>query len=98
MKPDNTVTVRVVTLGPGDAQNTSIAKGLEVGEMVVVDGADKLREGAAVTLPGAKPAADSKATDAKAGDAKPADGTKPEDAKQGDDQKGEHHHRHKDGQ
>ena len=98
VKPDNTVTVRVVTLGPGDAQNTSIAKGLEVGEMVVVDGADKLREGAAVTLPGAKPAADSKATDAKAGDAKPADGTKPDDAKQGDDQKGEHHHRHKDGQ
>jgi len=97
VKPDNTVTVRVVTLGPGDALNVSIAKGLEAGEMVVVDGADRLREGAAVTLPEAKGAA-AKATDTKPadGDAKPAD-AKPGDAKPADsDQtKGQHRH-HKD--
>jgi multidrug efflux system membrane fusion protein len=46
-----TVAVRPVTLGPGDATNVAIAKGLAVGETVVVDGADRLKEGAAVTLP-----------------------------------------------
>jgi multidrug efflux system membrane fusion protein len=57
VKADNTVTVRAVTLGPGNANDVSVAKGLETGEKVVVDGADKLREGAAVTLPEEKPAA-----------------------------------------
>ncbi|MGB8839806.1 MAG: MdtA/MuxA family multidrug efflux RND transporter periplasmic adaptor subunit [Aliidongia sp.] len=57
VKADNTVTVRPVTLGPGNANDVSVVKGLEVGEKVVVDGADKLREGAAVTLPEEKPAA-----------------------------------------
>jgi membrane fusion protein, multidrug efflux system len=57
VKPDNTVTVQVVSLGPGDAQNISVTKGLEVGQPVVVDGADKLREGAQVTLPDEKKAA-----------------------------------------
>jgi multidrug efflux system membrane fusion protein len=56
VKPDNTVTVRPVTLGPGNADDVSVAKGLETGEKVVVDGADKLREGATVTLPEEKPA------------------------------------------
>jgi len=90
VKPDNTVTVRVVTLGPGDSTNTSITKGLELGEMVVVDGADKLREGAAVTLPDAKPAQApaSNAAPATPGaaPAKPADGA-PDPAKP------EHHHK-----
>jgi multidrug efflux system membrane fusion protein len=57
VKADNTVTVRVVTLGPGNANDVSVVKGLEVGEKVVVDGADKLREGATVTLPEEKPVA-----------------------------------------
>jgi membrane fusion protein, multidrug efflux system len=101
VKPDNTVTVRVVTLGPGNSDKVSVSKGLEVGELVVVDGADKLREGAAVSLPEAKPAQQGT-------DAKPADGaeTKPagDDAKpakpadgEGDQTKGQHRH-HKDSQ
>jgi len=48
VKPDNTVTVRVVKLGPTQGESVSIEAGLAPGEQVVVDGADKLREGAAV--------------------------------------------------
>ena len=48
VKPDKTVTIRPVTVGPVEGQNTSIAKGITAGEIVVVDGVDKLREGAKV--------------------------------------------------
>jgi multidrug efflux system membrane fusion protein len=47
---DQTVSVRKVTLGPGDAANISITQGLAAGETVVVDGADKLKDGARVLL------------------------------------------------
>ena len=47
---DQTVSVRKVTLGPGDATNTAITSGLEPGDTVVVDGADKLKDGARVLL------------------------------------------------
>jgi multidrug efflux system membrane fusion protein len=47
---DQTVSVRKVTLGPGDATNISITQGLAPGETVVVDGADKLKDGAKVLL------------------------------------------------
>ncbi|HSY07079.1 MAG TPA: MdtA/MuxA family multidrug efflux RND transporter periplasmic adaptor subunit [Steroidobacteraceae bacterium] len=43
-----TVSVRKVTLGPGDPTNVVITQGLKPGEMVVVDGADKLKDGAKV--------------------------------------------------
>ncbi len=48
--PDQTVSVRKVSLGPGDANNVSIKQGLTPGELVVVDGADKLKDGAKVLL------------------------------------------------
>ncbi len=48
VKPDDTVTVRVVKLGPAQGDNVAIETGLAPGEQVVVDGADKLREGAKV--------------------------------------------------
>jgi multidrug efflux system membrane fusion protein len=48
VKPDNTVTVRVVKPGPIQGDNVSIEEGLAPGEQVVVDGADKLRDGAKV--------------------------------------------------
>ena len=57
INPDKTVTVRVVTVGPSQGERQSITAGLEPGESVVVDGSDKLREGAKVTLPGAENAA-----------------------------------------
>src|SRR5579862_5420077 len=48
---DSTVNVRKVTLGPGDDNNITVLQGLKVGERVVVDGADKLKDGAKVMLP-----------------------------------------------
>lgn len=51
---DKTVSTRGVTLGPGTADKVAIEKGLEAGELVVVDGADKLRQGALVELPAAE--------------------------------------------
>jgi multidrug efflux system membrane fusion protein len=50
VSPDNTVTVAKVNLGPGDGQRIAILSGLQLGESVVVDGADRLRDGAKVTL------------------------------------------------
>jgi multidrug efflux system membrane fusion protein len=45
---DNTVTVKPVTLGPSSAERIEIQSGLTPGDRVVVDGADKLRNGAKV--------------------------------------------------
>jgi len=47
---DQTVSVRKVTLGPGDPTNITITQGLAIGETVVVDGADKLKDGAKILL------------------------------------------------
>ena len=70
VKPDNTVTVRVVKLGPTQGDNVSIDAGLAPGEQVVVDGADKLREGAKVE-PVGKNATPGKDGPRKAGGANP---------------------------
>jgi len=48
--PDQTVSVQKVTLGPGDASNVTISSGLKAGDTVVIDGADKLKDGAEVIL------------------------------------------------
>jgi multidrug efflux system membrane fusion protein len=55
VKPDNTVTVRNVKIGPVDGERTSIKTGLQVGERVVIDGSDRLKEGATITIPADKP-------------------------------------------
>jgi multidrug efflux system membrane fusion protein len=47
---NQTVSVDKVTLGPGDSTNISITQGLKPGEIVVVDGADKLKDGAKVLV------------------------------------------------
>ena len=57
VKPDNTVTVRPVKTGPVDGERTSIKSGLQVGERVVTDGSDRLREGAKITIPADRPRA-----------------------------------------
>ena len=53
---DQAVSIRPVTVGPVSGDIVAIEKGLAVGEQVVTDGADKLREGAKVevTTPGAR--------------------------------------------
>src|SRR6516165_8208497 len=50
VKPDQTATVKTVKLGPGDGQRIAVLDGLQPGEKVVVDGSDRLREGAKVSL------------------------------------------------
>jgi multidrug efflux system membrane fusion protein len=47
---DKTVSLRPVKLGPADGDTLSISSGLKPGETVVVDGADKLKDGARVML------------------------------------------------
>ncbi|MFI4922499.1 MAG: MdtA/MuxA family multidrug efflux RND transporter periplasmic adaptor subunit [Burkholderiales bacterium] len=48
MKPDQTVTVRQIKTGPAQGDAIAIDTGIAPGELVVVDGTDKLREGAKV--------------------------------------------------
>ncbi|MDS0808707.1 MdtA/MuxA family multidrug efflux RND transporter periplasmic adaptor subunit, partial [Burkholderia cenocepacia] len=55
VKPDNTVTVRKVTIGPVDGERTSIVSGVMLGERVVTDGSDRLREGSKISIPADKP-------------------------------------------
>ncbi len=59
INPDDTVSVRTVTIGPANKDETVITSGLKPGEHVVVDGADRLRDGSKVkiiTPPAAPPA------------------------------------------
>jgi multidrug efflux system membrane fusion protein len=50
VNPDDTVSTRVIELGPADGERQSVRSGLSPGDRVVVDGADKLRDGAKVVL------------------------------------------------
>jgi multidrug efflux system membrane fusion protein len=50
VKPDDTVTATPVTLGPVDGEHVVVLSGLAVGDLVVVDGADKLKEGMQVVV------------------------------------------------
>jgi membrane fusion protein, multidrug efflux system len=50
VKADQTVTVVPVKLGPVQGETTAIASGVAAGDQVVIDGADKLREGAKVEV------------------------------------------------
>jgi len=53
---DSTVSVRPVVLGVVDGERVAVSSGLAVGETVVTEGGDRLRDGAKVILPGAEPA------------------------------------------
>jgi membrane fusion protein, multidrug efflux system len=47
---NNTVSLRKITLGPASGELVSIENGVKSGEQVVIDGVDKLRDGAKVAL------------------------------------------------
>jgi multidrug efflux system membrane fusion protein len=49
--PDKTVTQRNVKTGVQDGNNIQILSGIKAGDTVVVDGADRLRDGADVEIP-----------------------------------------------
>jgi len=51
VKEDKTVSVRPVHAGSGEADFVSIDEGVSLGELVVVEGAERLREGSKVELP-----------------------------------------------
>lgn len=52
VKPDNTVVMTAVKLGPVDGDRTAVLSGLKAGDRVVIDGADKLRSGEEVSIRG----------------------------------------------
>jgi multidrug efflux system membrane fusion protein len=54
---DHTVSVRKITLGPSDGKNTAILSGLSIGDTVVVDGTDRLSDGAKISIAGTDGAA-----------------------------------------
>ena len=56
VKADNSVTVRPVKPGPTEGETVAIDQGLAPGEVVVIDGTDKLREGAKVEVTGGRDA------------------------------------------
>jgi multidrug efflux system membrane fusion protein len=51
IKSDNKVAVTKVRLGPVQGEQVAVLSGLSVGDRVVVDGADRLRDGSEVTIP-----------------------------------------------
>lgn len=51
---DDTVSVRPIEIGPIDSGMVAVTSGLAPGDRVVVDGADRLRDGASVTIPEAQ--------------------------------------------
>ena len=51
VSPDKTVSQRAVKLGVQDGDKVAITEGLKAGDTVVVDGADRLRDGAEVNIP-----------------------------------------------
>jgi multidrug efflux system membrane fusion protein len=51
VQADKTVAMRSVTIGPQQDDKVAVTKGLNPGETVVTDGADRLRDGAEVTIP-----------------------------------------------
>jgi len=55
VKADDTVEIRVVELGVTDGERVAVTKGLQVGDQVVIDGTDRLREGAKIRKPSAGP-------------------------------------------
>ncbi len=55
IKPDQTVTARQVKLGPAEGDHTAIDEGLSPGDLVVVEGAERLREGSKVAVKGQGP-------------------------------------------
>jgi membrane fusion protein, multidrug efflux system len=48
---ENTVSVHPIKLGPQDGDFYAVESGLSPGDVVVTDGADRLRDGAKVTVP-----------------------------------------------
>lgn len=79
VKEDNKVTARPVKLGPVDGPRVAVNEGLAPGEKVVIDGIDRLREGASVQIsqrPEYKPSVDGAGAGKKGGGRRDKGGNK----------------------
>ena len=82
---ERTVSLRPVQRGQATADKVQIASGLKAGEQVITEGADRLKDGAPVVLPGDKPKGMNGAGGGKRQrPAAPADGPKPGASAAGD--------------
>jgi multidrug efflux system membrane fusion protein len=96
LKPDGTVGVQVIKTGVTDGDLVQVLTGLKPGDQVVVDGADRLKDGAHVKLAadaGNKPAAASSSPGAPPGD-QPANATPVPAPQQQQPGQGHKKHRH----
>jgi membrane fusion protein, multidrug efflux system len=50
VKPDNNVTVRPVRIGPTEKDEAAVEEGLALGDLVVVEGVERLREGSRIEI------------------------------------------------
>lgn len=55
VQADKTAAVRNITTGATEGERVAVTDGLQIGEIVVTSGADRLREGSKVELPGDNP-------------------------------------------
>jgi len=83
LNQDNSVSVHTIQLGAQDGDFIAVESGLSPGDRVVTDGADRLRDGAHVSIP--QPQAAPAAVSGKAGEDQPAAPAPGEH---------QHHHRH----
>jgi multidrug efflux system membrane fusion protein len=72
---NNTVSVRPVKVGPTDGGFMAVTSGLQVGEKVVTDGTDRLRDGAPVIVPAPAPPPGTQGAAQGGGQGKAADGS-----------------------
>jgi len=73
---DHTVTLRTVSAGVAGVEDVEITKGLALGEQVVTEGGDRLKDGARIQTPADRPA-DANAGDRRGGGAARASGAAP---------------------
>jgi multidrug efflux system membrane fusion protein len=63
VKADHTVAMRVIKLGAQQGDRQAVTSGLNPGETVVTDGADRLRDGSEVTVPSGQKVTDVKGSE-----------------------------------
>jgi multidrug efflux system membrane fusion protein len=84
VKSDDTVTIRVIETGATDGEKVAVTKGLEIGEQVVIDGVDRLRDGAKIRRPtGSGTSGPPVAAAPAEGGATAAEGARPEGQRRG---------------
>ena len=94
VNPDETVSVRKIELGVTDGDRVEVRSGLQPGDKIVVDGADKLRDGAKINVRseadtniapagnGAAPAAEKRGKKRRSQDGQKQDSGQPQDGGQ----------------